>query len=185
MREHSETEFKLVEGARSAMIEGLNARTIDLTVLIGPPDTLLGDALPLWLEQAYAVMPITHELAGEAQVSWERLVRETLIFSTRDAGPDAESALIARLGGPGPRPKRCLHTINRDTLLSLVAMGRGIALMIESDLGLVPSGVVLVPLIDESGPTRELLTAYRDPGNDNPALRRFWSLLKSRYSEFA
>jgi hypothetical protein len=27
------------------------------------------------------------------------------------------------------------------------------------------------------------LTAYRDPGNDNPPLRRFWSLLKSGYVE--
>ncbi len=67
--------------------------------------------------------------------------------------------------------------------MTLVAMGNGVAVMIESDLGNLPPGVVAVPLKDAKGATMEMLTAYRDPGNDNPPLRRFWSLLKSRYSE--
>ena len=165
------------------MIEGLNARTIDVTVLIGPPDPVVREALPLWREQAYAIVPETHPLANEREIAWGRLADETLLFSTRDAGPEAESALIARLGGPGRWPSRRLHTVNRDTLLTLVAMGRGVAMMIESDLGHLPSGAVAVPLVDANGRTREVLTAYRDPSNDNPPLRRFWSLLKSRYSE--
>lgn len=181
--EHPDTELELVEGSRSRIIEGLNARTIDVTVLIGPPEPVLGEWLPLWREQAFAIVPEKHPLASESEIPWDRLAKETLLFSTRDAGPEAESALIARLGGPGRWPNRRLHTVNRDTLLTLVAMGRGVAMMIESDLGHLPTGVVAVPLVDASGRTRELLTAYRDPGNDNPPLRRFWSLLKSRYSE--
>ena len=178
-----DTELELIEGSRSRMIEGLNARTIDVTVLIGPPDPVLGEALALWSEQAFAIVPETHPFASEGEIGWERLVDETLLFSTRDAGPEAESALIARLGGPGHWPTRRLHSVNRDTLLTLVAMGRGVAMMIESDLGHLPTGTVAVPLVDANGPTREMLTAYRDPRNDNPPMRRFWSLLKSRYSE--
>lgn len=181
--EHPYTEIELVEGNRSRMIEGLNARSIDVTVLIGPPDPLLGEALPLWREQACAIVPETHPIASEREIGWDRLAGETLLFSTRDAGPEAESAVAARLGGPGRTINRRLHTVNRDTLLTLVAMGRGVALMIESDLGHLPAGAVAVPLVDATGRTRELLTAYRDSGNDNPPLRRFWSLLKRRYSE--
>ena len=182
-QEHPDTEIELFEGSRSRMIEGLNARTIDVTVLIGPPDSVLGEALPLWREQTCAIVPETHPFASEGEINWDRLGEETLLFSTRDAGPEAESALIARLGGPGRWPKRRLHTVNRDTLLTLVVMGRSVAVMIESDLGHLPTGAVAVPLVDATGRTREMLTAYRDPGNDNPPLRRFWSLLKSRYSE--
>ena len=181
--DHPDTELELVEGSRSRMIEALNARTIDVTVLIGPPDPVLGEALALWREQAFAIAPATHPFASESEIGWDRLAQETLLFSTRDAGPEAESALIARLGGPGRWPDRRLHTVNRDTLLTLVVMGRGVAVMIESDLGHLPTGAVAVPLVDATGRTRERLTAYRDPGNDNPPLRRFWSLLKSRYSE--
>ena len=182
-QDHSDTELEFVEGSRSRMIEGLSARTIDVTVLIGPPDLTLGEALPLWREQAFAIVPETHPISRQAEIAWGRLADETLLFSTRDAGPEAESALIARLGGPGRWPNRRLHTVNRDTLLTLVAMGRGVAMMIESDLGYLPGGAVAVPLVDGNGRTRELLTAYRDPGNDNPPLRRFWSMLKSRYSD--
>ena len=181
--DHPETELELVEGSRSRMIEGLNARTIDVTVLIGPPDPVLGEALPLWREQAYMIVPEMHRFSSASEIAWEVLAGENLLFSTRDAGPEAESALIARLGGPGRWPNRRLHTVNRDTLLTLVAIGRGVAMMIESDLGSLPAGTVAVPLVDANGLTRELLTAYRDPSNDNPPLRRFWSLLKSRYSE--
>ena len=181
--DHPDTELELVEGGRSRMIEGLNARTIDLTVLIGPPDPVLGEALPLWREQACAIVPKTHPFASETEIAWDRLADEMLLFSTRDAGPEAERALIARLGGPGRWPNRRLHTVNRDTLLTLVAMGRGVAMMIESDLGHLPIGAVAVPLADANGRTSEMLTAYRDPGNDNPPLRRFWSMLKSRYAE--
>lgn len=183
INEHPKIELRLIEGSRSRMIEGLNARTIDITVFIGPPDYAIGEALPLWRENAFAIMPSQHPLVVEPAIEWKRLARETLLLSTRDAGPEADSALIARLGGPGSWPDRRKHSVNRDTLLTLVAMGRGVAVMIESDLGYLPAGVVAIPLHEPEGPTRERLTAYRDPGNDNPALRRFWSLLKSRYAE--
>ncbi len=181
--EHPDAELQLIEGSRSRMIEGLNARTIDVTILTGVPDPVLGEALPLWREQTHAIVSESNAIALEDKIDWDRLVEETLLFSNRDAGPEAESALIAKLGGPGRWPNRRLHTVNRDTLLALVAMGRGVAIMIDSDLGQLPAGTVAVPLADANGLTRELLTAYRDPGNDNPLLRRFWSLLKSRYSE--
>ena len=146
-----DTELELIEGSRSRMIEGLNARTIDVTVLIGPPDPVLGETLALWREQAYAIVPETHPLASENEIAWDRLAEETLLFSTRDAGPEAENALIARLGGPGRWPKRRLHSVNRDTLLTLVAMGRGVAVMIESDLGHLPMGAVAVGAGGERG----------------------------------
>ena len=37
-----------------------------------------------------------------------------------------------------------------------------------------------LPLDDDGVAATTLLTAYRDPKNDNPALRRFWSLLGAR-----
>lgn len=182
-REHARVEIELIEGGRSRMIEGINSRAIDVTVLVGPPDGVLGEALPLWTEQIYAIVPASYAIARETQIRWHQIADEVLLFSTRDAGPEALSALAARLGGPGRWPTRRLHNVNRDTLLTLVAMGSGVAVMIESDLGNLPIGAVAVPLHDEEGPTMESLTAYRDPGNDNPPLRRFWSMLKSRYSE--
>ena len=74
--EHPDTELELIEGSRSRMIEGLNARTIDVTVLIGPPDSVVGEALPLWREQAFAIVPDMHPLATESEIGWDRLANE-------------------------------------------------------------------------------------------------------------
>lgn len=164
------------------MIEGLRARTIDLSVMIGPPDPHIGEALPLWREQAYAMVCRNHPFAERTHMTWGDLDDQPFLFSTRDAGPEAEAALVARFGGPGRWPNRRLHTASRETLQALVSLGHGVALMIESDLGHRPDGVVAIPLYDQRGPTMERLTAYRDSGNDNPPLRRYWSLLRSRYT---
>ncbi len=181
--EHPEIEIQIIEGGRHQMIEGLRARTIDLSVMIGPPDPHIGEGLPLWCEQAYAIVSQNNAFAELKHLTWAELSDQTFLFSTRDAGPEAEAALVSRLGGPGRWPNRRLHMASRETLQALVALGHGVALMIESDLGITTPEVVAIPLQDNDGPTLEPLTAYRDPGNDNPPLRRFWSLLKSRYSE--
>lgn len=183
MRDHPDIEVQIVEGGRSLILEGLRARAIDVSVMIGPADPHIGEALPLWREQAYAIVCQDHALASFSRLNWRELDDQTFLFSTRDAGPEAEVALVARFGGPGRWPNRRLHTASRETLHALVSLGHGVALMIDSDLGHKPADVVAIPLHDQSGPTLEWLTAYRDPGNDNPPLRRYWSLLKSRYSE--
>lgn len=182
-RKHPDIEIQIVEGGRSQMIEGLRARTIDVTVMVGPADPHVGEALPLWREQIFALVAKDHPLADRPELDWTQIAGEPFLFSTRDAGPEAESALVAQLGGPGHWPTRRLHTATRETLRALVALGHGLAVMIESDLGQIAPDVVAIPLRDALGLTLERLTAYRDPSNDNPPLRRFWSMLKSRYSE--
>ncbi len=73
LREHPDIELELVEGSRSRMIEGLNAGTIDVTVLIGSPDPVLGEALSLWSEQAFAIVPQTHPIASETEIAcWQK-----------------------------------------------------------------------------------------------------------------
>ncbi len=181
--QHPEIEIQVIEGGRPQMIEGLRARTIDVTVMVGPADPHVGEPLPLWREQIFAVLAKRHPLAERSELDWTQIAGEPFLISTRDAGPEAESAVVAQLGGPGHWPTRRLHTASRETLRALVALGHGLAVMIESDLGQIAPDVVAIPLRDAEGFTLERLTAYRDPSNDNPPLRRFWSLLKSRYSE--
>jgi hypothetical protein len=71
--------------------------------------------------------------------------------------------------------------ISRETALSMVGMSLGLTLMIESDLGGLPEDVVAIPVAGSDDETLVPLTAYRDPSNDNPPLRRLWSFLRTRY----
>ena len=103
-------------------------------------------------------------------------------MSTEGAGPEAASLLAARQAEQGQMPCIRSHAVSRETIFSMVSMGFGISLMIDSGLGRRPPGVVAVPLMRDHQGAQVQFTAYRDPGNDNPPLRRFWSLLKTRYS---
>jgi DNA-binding transcriptional LysR family regulator len=180
---HPDLDLHLVEGGRSQMIEGLSSRAIDLTVLIGPPDINLGEALPLWRERMHIAVPIHHPFASRARVQWHDLGSETVLISTRGAGPEALCLLASKLGESARRTSTRSHFISRETVLAMVGMGFGVSLMIESDLGRQPETVVTVPIDgDDEDDGYVALTAYRDPRNDNPPLRRFWSLLKASYA---
>ncbi len=180
---HPAVELRIIEGSRSKLIEGLRSRTIDILVLIGHRDDNIGENIALWRERSYAVMSTYHSLSSRDAIFWSDISNETLIFSTRDSGPEAELALRVRMGTVGHWPRKRLQTVSRETLFTLVALGHGITLMLDSDLGYAPADIKAIPLRDEEGFSEELMIAYRDQRNDNPPSRRFWSLLKSNYFE--
>src|SRR3546814_19604936 len=47
---HPEVELHVVEGDQSRMVEGISSRSIDIVVLLGAPDEMLGEPLLLWRE---------------------------------------------------------------------------------------------------------------------------------------
>ncbi|MEQ7155134.1 LysR family transcriptional regulator [Brevundimonas aurifodinae] len=181
--EHPDVDLEFVEGARWRLIEGLTLGTIDLIFLLGPQQADLGEHLRLWSEQIFVVSDVSSRHASRSQAQAQDLVDEPVVVSTRGAGP-AASALLARMIGVEPDNQRA-HHISREMILSLVSMGFGNSILLESDVGNLPDNVVARPLEGEPSDVLIDLTAYRDPSNDNPSLRRFWSLLKSRYADRA
>jgi DNA-binding transcriptional LysR family regulator len=175
--------LQIVEGARAALAEGIRARAIDIAILVGPPDPGLGEALSLWEERLHIALPAGHRFSTRPALRWEDLRNEMFLVSTRDAGPDQHLTIITNLRGIGTVPTTQTHSVSRHTMYQMISMGLGIALVMDSDLTNVPNGVAIVPLHDEDGETRAPFSAYRDPNNDNPALRRFWSELKKRYGD--
>lgn len=180
---HPDVDLQVVEGDRAKMIEGISSRAIDIAILLGDPDPRLGEPLLLWQERLHVVLSTGHQLATLDQARWTDIEDETFIVSARGAGQEAVQLLTARLARPGRGPDTRSHFIGRETAQSMVGMELGVTLMIESDLGSLPKNVTAVPLAGSDEDTLVSLTAYRDPSNDNPSLRRFWSFLKKSYAE--
>lgn len=168
---------QLWEGDRGDLVEGLNARSVDVAILLGRPHQVLGEAMTLWREPVYVALSSRHRLAGRDKLGWKDLEDEVFLASPHEAGQQA-AVLSAARAGAASSPRVQSHRVNRETLLSMVSLGFGLAFLIESDMGLRPEGVICLPLDEEGVAATTLMTAYRDPKNDNPALRRFWSLLK-------
>jgi DNA-binding transcriptional LysR family regulator len=172
----------VVEGSRSQLIASLASKATDIAIVAGEIDPKLGDAMPLWSERIMVAVPEEHSLAGRARIHWTDLKGERFLLSSRDPGPEIHDFLIARLAAHGDCPTIFRNDVSRENILSMVGTGQGISLLHECGTGAIYPGVVYREVYSNDNPVRVGSIAYWSQTNDNPALRRFLSLLRARYA---
>ena len=86
---------------------------------------------------------------------------------------ELEDLLISKLVLPEDRPKMERHDVSRGIIKSLISMGMGLSLVMESDIGASFAGLVYRELQDGTGPSRVDFYAHWCDDNENPALKRF------------
>jgi DNA-binding transcriptional LysR family regulator len=174
-------ELATVERSRLRLITALRSGTVDVVV---SPGRLLSKgtrALALWSERILISLPQDHGLAPREIVYWTDLRSETILLSQYDPGRELEDLLISKLVLPEDRPKIERHDVSRGIIKSLISMGMGLSLVMESDIGASFAGLVYRELQDGAGPSRLDFYAHWRDDNENPALKRFLNLLAERY----
>jgi DNA-binding transcriptional LysR family regulator len=172
---------RAIEGSRSQLIASLNSKTTDIAVIPGRIDDESLDAMPLWNERIMLAVPAVHRLVTFCKIHWRDVKHEQFIISSRDAGLDVHEFLINRLSCGARRPAVISHDVSRENVLAMVAAGQGISLLHECATGVSVPGVTYREIYDEGSPACVATAAFWYAGNDNPALRRFLSLLRGRY----
>lgn len=76
------------------------------------------------------------------------------MLSHYDPGRELEDLLNAKLIFPSDRPRIERHDVSPGVIKSLISMGLGISLVLESDAGANFSGLVYRELRDGTGPSR-------------------------------
>ncbi|MGY4356354.1 DNA-binding transcriptional LysR family regulator [Bradyrhizobium sp. i1.3.6] len=175
---------QLVDGASDHLISDLASSAVDVALVAEPNPKWSDRSLLLWSERVVAALPANHPLTGREVVHWGELRHESLLMSQRGPGPEFLKLLIGKLGSSDA----CLllrHDVVLDRLLSLVGVGWGILLILESATGAVYPGVTFREVHDAEGPTRLSFRAYWRQDNSNPSLRPFLDLLRERYPDLA
>ena len=172
----------VVERSRSQLIASLASKEMDIAIVAGEIDPKFGDAMPLWSERIMVAVPEEHSLASRARIDWTDLKGERFLLSSRDPGPEIHDFLMARLAARGDRPTIFKNDVSREYILGMVSTGQGISLLHECATGAVYPGVVYREVYGNDKPVRVGSVAYWNHTNDNPALRRFLSLLRARYA---
>ncbi|MGF6313126.1 DNA-binding transcriptional LysR family regulator [Bradyrhizobium sp. i1.8.4] len=175
---------QLVDGASDHLISNLASSAVDVALVAEPNPKWSDRSLLLWSERVVAALPANHPLTGRDVVHWGELRREPLLSSQRGPGPEFLKLLISKLGSSEP----CLllrHDVVLDRLLSLVGVGWGILLVLESATGAAYPGVTFREVNDAEGPTRLSFRAYWRQANSNPSLRPFLDLLRERYPDLS
>jgi DNA-binding transcriptional LysR family regulator len=176
-----QVELGTVERSGIRLTTALRNGVIDLHIASGNLVPFEGKATPLWSERILVVLPNDHPLALREVLYWTDLRDQIVLLSQYDPGRELEELLKAKLSSLKDRPRIERHEVNRGVIKSLISMGLGISLVLESDTGANFSNLVFRELCDGTGPSCIGFSAIWRADNENPALANFLKLLAERY----
>jgi len=178
-RKYPEVEVELVESPFVELSASVLSGAIDIAIILGDAgkcETL--NSIALWSDQLVVALPEDHHLVEKPVLYWPELKNERFIITHHDPGPDIRMVLLRHLAAPSDHPEVVTRHLSRESLLSEVADGQGIALQCESAIGLSGLGVVFRPLHNGNGATRLGYIACWKPDNTNPVLKPFLDTMK-------
>jgi DNA-binding transcriptional LysR family regulator len=174
---HPDVAIQIVEGASTEHISLVRKRRLDVAFVADASQAIDCDAAPLWNERIFVVFPQDHSLCGRKVVEWQALRDEHFIIRESSCSPALCERVIRHLSDRTRTPSLQKADVGRETVMHLVAMGRGVSLTSEATIATSFPGVAFRPI---SGADATLqFSAIWWPGNDNPALRRFLSLARA------
>ena len=174
-------ELATTERPRALLVNALRSGILDVFVVTGDPPQSDNKTLRLWSERVLVAFREDHSLAGRDVVPWTDLRNETVLLSHHDPSRELEDLIISKLVSADDRPRIDRHDVSLGMVKSLISMGLGISIVMESDMGAKFAGLVYRELRDGTGSSRIDFSAHWRPNNENPALLRFLQLLSERY----
>ena len=131
----------------------------------------------IWRDGIMAVMSASHPLAARDHIEWKDLAREPFIVREAGTGPQVHDLIVVRSAGRWPVPAIRSFVIGRGAMLSMIAKGHGISLLVEENAAMAPPGVVFRPILDE--PEHIAFVAVWSARNHSSALHNLLGLARS------
>ncbi|MGY4767450.1 LysR substrate-binding domain-containing protein [Kribbella sp. CWNU-51] len=122
-----------------------------------------------------AVLPARHRLAGRKRIRLAELADEPFVFYSRPSGPAVHDTIVGFCRAAGFVPRIEQEAADVQTIVSLVAAGLGVSLLISPTPLSNPEAVVYRELSDDL-PRWQLSVAW-SPDNRSPVLARFLDIL--------
>ena len=156
-------------------IEALREGRIDIGLLrLTEPEPGLSTKV-MSNDPLVVALPAGHRLAERNRVALADLADESFILYTRSTGPSVHDVIVAHCKAAGFVPRIVQEGADVQTIVSLVAAGLGVSLLIALTPPIDPRAVVYRQLSDDLPPWP--LSVAWSPDNRSPALERFLQLL--------
>lgn len=178
---------QLLEDKTARLLPRLLSGRLDLAFVRPPanPDPRL-EALFLFNETVVVALPMAHRAARRKRLRVEDLVDEPLIVPTRRARPHSHDLTVKAFTDAGLRAHVAQVADEKQTIVSLVAAGLGIAIVPRSTSRLAPQGVRFVPLEIPAGSQSLLpLAAMWVRGAHDGIREDMVALVEARFSEYS
>ena len=170
-----QVELNLEEMTTSVQIQALLKKQIDLGLMIPPVNdkSLLIELL--LQEPLVVVLPETHLLAKESELTLSALADEPFILVPRHLEPGYYDQCISLFQQAGFSPKVVQKASQKQTILGLVSAGMGVSLAPASIRNICRMGVVYTNL---STPTRVYLAAVWQQQEASSVLQTFLKVIR-------
>jgi len=167
--ENPDINVRWIEAESPALIADVAGSRLDLAFVHGDPAPTGCRSELLWAERLLVALPEAHPLARENALARSDLRRERFLVAEADES-GAGAALVQRaLEG---RPASLVSApVQRETLMSLVALGQGLAITPACALGAFYPGVAYRPF-EGRQPFLPVHCAWRTD-NEKPELKAF------------
>jgi DNA-binding transcriptional LysR family regulator len=178
---HPAVYFEFIENSPRQLISGISGRSLDVAILtdnIGAPGC---DTERLWEAQIGVALPATHPLSVCEAIEWELLKDECFLFGMEARARELDRHALENLKRFRGHATLATYEISQDLLLTLVARGFGVTLITLPGTDVSIPGVNIRPMAGHA--ERFSFCAIWLPRNDNPAMRRFLSLVRSTLRE--
>ncbi len=187
-RSHPAIRVQLLEDKTVRLLPRVLSGRLDLAFVRPPehPSKQL-EFLPLFHETAVVAMPARHRLVRRKRLSVAALRDEPLIVPDRRARPHSHDLTIKLFARAGLRPAIAQVAEEKQTIISLVAAGLGVAIVPRWSSRMTVPGVRYVPL-DVRGLGRlDILpiAAAWMRGSRDPARDAMLQVLRTRMSAYA
>jgi DNA-binding transcriptional LysR family regulator len=179
---------QLIEGKSIRLVPKLLAGGLDLAFVRPRPGMSRNLAVEdLFFETTVVAIPTSHELADNKSVSILDLANVPLIVPDRRSRPHSYDLTMNLFAASGLHPHIAQVADEKQTIVSMVAAGLGLAVVPRWTSSLASAGVRFLPVQEEAGrPTPKLplavawMKAARDPQRD--ALLDLLRRNRERYS---
>jgi DNA-binding transcriptional LysR family regulator len=182
-RRHGNVDIHFEESATQSSIAAVLDGRLDLALVTGEPVLSMCETLKLWNERLFLALPESHQLVGQALIDVAALRDQKFIATAGGRGPEIEDYLVARLSKPGSRLHIQTYSVSRETLISMVGLGFGLAVITESGIAAKYEHVVFRQL--QLDPDSIPASAIWLSANANPALKPLIRLARSMSEGFA
>jgi DNA-binding transcriptional LysR family regulator len=118
-----------------------------------------------------AALPAKHPLAKRRRIGLKDLAADEFVLYTRASGPSVHDVIVGYCQAAGFTPRISQQGADVQTIVSLVAAGLGVSLLIAPTPPIDPAAVVYRELSDDLPPWQ--LSVAWSPANRSPVLRQF------------
>lgn len=148
MQEHPEADVHLTEDKTASLLPRLKSGWLDM-IFIRPPESLDSSLSVQFITRETCVLavPVMHPLSSRSSVCVEDFKQEAMIVPERRARPHSHDLTMNLFRTSGLTPRVVQYAEEKQTILSFVAAGLGLAIVPASFCNMNTEGVTYIKLI--------------------------------------